>query len=135
MSDSTTPSIGGLTPYITVRGAKEAVEFYKRAFGAEEVTRHEADDGKRLLHCHLAINGANLMMSDEFAEHGADMGAGPSGVTLHLEVDDADAWWRRALDAGATVTMPIDDQFWGARYGQLRDPFGHSWSIGSPIRK
>ncbi len=121
----------GVTPYLMVRGAAEAVEFYKRAFGAEELSRMPDTDGRRLLHCHLRINGGDLMMSDEFPEHGFGLGAGPSGVTLHLDVDDADRWWERAVEAGCTVTMPIADQFWGDRYGQLRDPFGHGWSIGS----
>lgn len=135
MAEQPFPSPGGLTPYITVRGAKDAAKFYKRAFGAEELRRQDADDGKRLIHCHLRINGSDLMMSDEFPEHGASLGEGPRGVTLHLQVDDADKWWKRAVDAGATVRMPIGDQFWGDRYGQLTDPFGHSWSIGSPIKK
>jgi PhnB protein len=73
------------------------------------------------------------MLSDDFPEMGFTAPA-PGAVTLHLQVDDADAWWRRALEAGATVAMEIGDQFWGDRYGQLKDPFGHSWSIGSPIR-
>jgi PhnB protein len=89
----------------------------------------DAEDGERLLHCHLRINGADLTMPEEFPEHG-----GPQGVTLHLAVDDADAWCERALAAGTTVKMPLADQFWGDRYGKLQDPFGHSWSIGAPIR-
>jgi PhnB protein len=115
-----------------VRGAAEAAEFYKRAFGAEELMRTAAKDGKRVMHCHLKINGADVMMSDEFPEYGASLGEGPNGVTLHLQVNDADEWWQRALDAGATVVMPIAEQFWGDRYGQVRDPFGHTWSIGGP---
>lgn len=122
----------GVTPYLMVRGAAQAVEFYARAFAAEEVARTPTESGDRLIHCHLRINGADVMMSDEFPEHGFGLGDGPSGVTLHLDVDDADAWFARAVEAGATVTMPIGDQFWGDRYGQLRDPFGHAWSIGSP---
>jgi len=79
-------------------------------------------------------NGADVMLADEFPEHGGNLEVGPRGVTLHLAVDDADRWWNRAVEAGATVAMPLEDQFWGDRYGQLRDPFGHSWSIGAPIR-
>lgn len=127
--------MSGLIPYLTVRGAKAAADFYKRAFAAEELGRHPADDGERLMHCHLRINGGDIMMSDEFPEFGGGLGDGPKGVTIHLQVDDADAWWKRAVDAGAAVKMPLDDQFWGDRYGQLRDPFGHSWSIGSPSKK
>ena len=73
-------------------------------------------------------------MWDFFPEYGGKAEA-PAGVIIHLEVDDAEAWWKRAVDAGATVTMPIEDTFWGMRYGQLRDPFGHGWSIGAPLNK
>lgn len=129
---------GGLTPYITIRDGRgsEAVEFYVRAFGAQEAFRHAADDGKRLLHCHLTINGGALMLSDDFPEYRDDAALPePSGVTLHLQVEDADAAWKRALDAGAEVKMPLDDQFWGDRYGQVSDPFGFSWSIASPSKR
>jgi PhnB protein len=124
----------GITPYLTVRGggAAEAVEFYQNAFGAEERFRQLADDGKRLVHCHLVINGASVMLSDDFAENG---GTPPSGVTIHLQVEDADAWWNRALAAGfCEITMPLAEQFWGDRYGQFKDPYGHHWSIGAPKR-
>ncbi|HEX8829791.1 MAG TPA: VOC family protein [Longimicrobium sp.] len=126
--------VSGVVPYLMVRGASEASEFYARAFGAQELSRQAGKD-ERLIHCHLRINGADVMMSDEFPEHGYSLGAGPNGVTLHLAVDDADTWFNRAVEAGATVTMPLADQFWGDRYGQLRDPYGHSWSIGSPKKQ
>ena len=125
----------GLTPHLTIRDrrAAEAIDFYRTAFGAEELMRHASDDG-RLMHAHLTINGSSLMMHDDFPEHGgASPAAEPAGVMLHLQVDDADGWWRRAVDAGATVTMELADQFWGDRYGQLQDPFGHRWSIGAPV--
>lgn len=124
----------GLSPYLAIRGAAAAIDFYKKAFAAEEVIRMPAEDGKRLMHAHIRINGGDILMSDAFAEFGHDMGD-PRGVTVHLQVDDADAWWKRAIDAGATVTMELGDQFWGDRYGQLRDPFGHAWSIGATIKK
>jgi PhnB protein len=127
----------GIVPYLTINGRQGSVaaDFYTRAFAAEEKSRMPAQDGERLMHCHLKINGDDLFLSDEFPEYmGGDMPA-PSGVTIHLEVDDADAWWARATEAGCQVKMPLDDQFWGARYGQLRDPFGHSWSVGSPSKK
>jgi PhnB protein len=124
----------GLTPHLAIGGgrAAQAIEFYKQAFGAEELMRHAADDG-RLMHGHLKVNGQSLMLHDHFAEHhgGADL-AEPNGVMLHLQVSDADAWWNRAVGAGATVVMELADQFWGDRYGQLQDPFGHRWSIGAP---
>ena len=130
--------MNGVTPYLTIGGgrANEAVDFYKRAFDAEELGRHPAEDGRRLMHAHLRVNGADLMLSDDFPEyHGGGEAASPSGVTLHLAVEDADQAWSRAVGAGAEVTMPLADQFWGDRYGQLRDPFGHSWSIASKVRK
>ncbi|WP_138379676.1 VOC family protein [Luteithermobacter gelatinilyticus] len=126
------PLHDGLIPHLAVDGAKAAIDFYKKAFGATEVERHAAEDGERLLHAHLRINGCDLMMHDIFPEFGMTP-VPPTGVTLHLEVDDADKWWQRAVEAGAEIEMPIDNQFWGARYGRLKDPFGHSWSIGSPL--
>jgi PhnB protein len=136
MSDAARTKLDAVIPYLTVRGAKKAAEFYARAFGAEELRRMDADDGERLMHCHLRINGGDVMLSDDFPEYGGGLPeGGPSGVTVHLEVDDADAWFQRAVDAGATVSMPLADQFWGDRFGAVRDPFGHAWSIGAPIEK
>ncbi|RPE77178.1 VOC family protein [Vulcaniibacterium tengchongense] len=129
-----TKSRDALIPYLTVDGAARAIDFYKAAFGAEELARMPAEDGKRLMHAHLRVNGHDLMLSDAFPEYGAPTAA-PAAVTLHLAVDDADAWWNRAVEAGAEIAMALEDQFWGDRYGQLRDPFGHRWSIGSPSRK
>ena len=94
-----------------------------------------ADDGERVMHAHLRVNGASVMMHDEFPEMNGEQDIVPKGVTLHLQVDDADEWWNRALLAGGVPVYPLADQFWGDRYGQLKDPFGHCWSIGSPIRK
>src|SRR4029453_12759798 len=114
---------GGLTPHLAIGGgrAKDAIEFYKAAFGAEELMRHAADDGG-LKPRPLNINGASLMLHDHFAEHhgGADLPE-PVGVMLHLQVKDADAWWNRAVGAGASVVIDLADQFWGDRYGQLKD--------------
>jgi PhnB protein len=127
-----------LTPYLTVSDAAAAIEFYKKAFGAEEVARHSAPDGKRLMHVHLKVLGKDLMFADDFPEH---MGRsrtpealGGSPVTLHLQTEDVDSLWANALAAGAKVTMPLKDQFWGDRYGQFTDPFGHSWSAGQTIK-
>ena len=126
----------GVYRYLTVKGGKAAVDFYARAFGAVEEFRNVAEDGERLMHARLRINGFAVLLSDDFPEfHGRGDTPTPQGVTIHLEVEDADAWWKRAVEAGATVSTPLADQFWGDRYGQLRDPFGHSWSIGAPIRK
>ncbi|MBL8549391.1 MAG: glyoxalase/bleomycin resistance/extradiol dioxygenase family protein [Hyphomonadaceae bacterium] len=125
-------SIVGLAPYLTIDGAAKAIAFYGKAFGAEEVMRMPGQDGKKLMHAHIRINGGNVLMSDHFGDAKAPK---PVGVTVHLQVDDADKWWNRAVKAGARVKMPIADQFWGDRYGQLTDPFGHSWSIGGPGKK
>ena len=123
----------GVTPHITIRDrrAAEAIDWSGKAFGAEEQSRHASDDG-RLMHAHLNINGGALMMHDDFPEH---MGPAkePAGTVLHLEVDDADQWWNRAVGAGAEVKFPLSNQFWGARYGQVGDPFGHTWSISGPV--
>jgi PhnB protein len=127
------PQTSPVVPCLSIDGAKAAIDFYKKAFDAEEVSRQEADNN-RLMHAHLRINGGDVYMWDFFPEHGVQVEK-PAAVTVHLEVDDAEKWWKRAVDAGATVTMPIQDTFWGARYGQLRDPFGHNWSIGAPLQK
>ena len=128
----------GLTPHLTIRDgrAAEAIDFYARAFGATEALRMPADDGKRLMHAHLTINGASLMLNDDFPEYrGGQPEGAPAGLTLHLQVDNADRWFERAKQAGATETMALQDMFWGDRYGQVTDPFGYRWSIATPIAK
>ena len=123
---------GGVTAHLTIRDnrAAEAVDFYKAAFGAEEaMAPHLADDGKRIMHAHLLVNGGHLMLNDDFPEYGG--AASPPG-SVTLQVKDADAMWNQAIEAGATEKMPLADQFWGDRYGQLVDPFGFTWSIGAP---
>jgi PhnB protein len=133
-SDEQGPATG-LTPHLAIRDgrAAEAIDFYKAAFGAEEQMRMPADDGKRLMHAHLTLNGGSLMLADDFPEYSGKPAGPPEGVTLHLQVTDADAAWNRAVEAGAKVTMELADQFWGDRYGQIEDPFGHRWSIGAPV--
>ena len=138
MANSDQGPSGGVTAHLTIRDnrAAEAVAFYKAAFGATSaMDPHLADDGKRVMHAHLLINGGHVMLNDDFPEYrGGQAADAPSGVTLHLQVADADAAWARAVEAGATVTMPLADQFWGDRYGQVQDPFGHRWSIGAPVK-
>ena len=126
--------VSGLTPHLTIpsRGAAAAVDFYIIAFGAEVLDRKLAEDGERLIHAHLRINGASLMLNDEFPEYTGRQDIRPAGTTLHLQVADPDAWWTRAMLGGAEPVMDMADQFWGDPYGQLRDPFGHTWSIGGP---
>lgn len=130
---NTTPT---LTPHIVCDGAADAIEFYKKAFGAEELMRIPGQDG-RLMHAAIAIDGAMLMLVDEMKEMGAlsPLSLGGTPVTLHLNVSNADAAIAKAEAAGATVTMPAADMFWGDRYGQVRDPFGHSWSIAHPLHE
>lgn len=130
--------MGGVTAHLTISGGKaaDAIDFYKLAFRAEEaMPPHMADDGKRIMHAHLLLNGGHLMLNDEFPEYGDGSAEGsPAGFTLHLQAADPDPLWRQALAAGATEIMPLDDQFWGDRYGQVRDPFGVRWSIGGPSK-
>lgn len=138
MADETKGPSGGITPYLTINDgrASEAAAFYVKAFGAVEQFRQPADDGKRLLHCHLVVNGGSVMLSDDFSEmQGGVAAPAPAGFTLHLQVADADKVWADAIAAGATPTMPLALQFWGDRYGKLRDPFGHNWSIASTPAK
>ncbi|ENY80976.1 MULTISPECIES: VOC family protein [Sphingopyxis] len=127
---------GGLTPHIAIadKRASEAIEFYKQAFGAVEQVRMPAEDGVRLMHAHLLVNGSSLMMHDDFPEYSGQAMAAPSGVTLHLQVDDADRWYDRAIAVGATSVMAPENMFWGDRYAQVKDPFGHLWSIGHPLK-
>ena len=137
MAQDERPAASGVMPHLTIRdgNAAEAIDFYARAFGAAESGRHMAEDGKRIMHAHLTINGGPLMLNDDFPEMGGGHESGPpAGCTLHLQVDDADAWWDRAIEAGAIVRFPLGDQPWGDRYGQVDDPFGFTWSIGGPIK-
>ena len=128
---------GGITAHLTIRGnrAAEAIDFYRQAFGAGEIGRHMADDGKRIMHAHLKVNGGSLMLNDDFPEFGHGATAAPAAVTLHLQVPDADRAWEKALAAGAEIRFPLGDQFWGDRYGQVTDPFGFTWSIGAPVKQ
>lgn len=130
---ATEMGMGLVTPHIVCREAAKAIDFYKAAFGAEEIMRMPGPDG-RLLHASIRINGAVVMMHDEFPEHGghSPLALGGTPVTIHLMVDDADAAAARAVAAGAELVMPVEDQFWGDRYGMVQDPFGHRWSIATP---
>lgn len=125
-----------ITPHLVVKGASEAIVFYKRAFGAEELGRmpFPGPDGQvKIGHAELRIGDSRLFLADEFPGQGATGPVGGSPVTIHLYVTDADTAFERAVAAGATVTMPLADMFWGDRYGQLVDPFGHHWSIAAHL--
>jgi PhnB protein len=125
------PVRGGVVAYVNVEGAMKAAEFYQRAFDAELAVAHPVDDKGRTMHVHLYINDGSLMLSDFYPEHGYPA-VKPQAFTLTLNVDDVEAWWKRAVDAGCEVVMPLADMFWGARYGQLRDSFGVLWALNQP---
>ncbi|MEY2490926.1 MAG: PhnB protein [Verrucomicrobiota bacterium] len=124
-----------VTPHLICAGAAEAIEFYKQAFGAVELSRMPGSDGK-IMHASICIGDSVMMLNEEMPEWGS---FGPehlkgSPVTIHLYVENADAAFEQAVRAGAKVTMPLDDMFWGDRYGKVEDPFGHQWSIGTHVR-
>jgi PhnB protein len=124
-----------ITPHLVCNGAADAIEFYQKAFGAVELTRLPGEVGK-LMHAMIRIGDSAVMLVDEFLDWGM---LGPkslkgSPVTIHLYVEDVDAIVERAVAAGAKITMPIEDMFWGDRYGKVEDPFGHHWSIATHIR-
>ncbi|HLO76322.1 MAG TPA: VOC family protein [Magnetospirillum sp.] len=120
-----------LIPYLMVADAAAAIAFYVKAFGAQEVSRLTTPDGSRVVHAELLIHGAKLFLADECGEP-----AQPGGrIGLHLEVPDADEAQARAAQAGAKVTMPVSEMFWGARYGKMQDPFGIVWSVSHQVRQ
>jgi uncharacterized glyoxalase superfamily protein PhnB len=124
-----------VTPHLVCAGAAEAIEFYKKAFKAVEKVRMPGPGGK-LMHAAVRIGDSTLMLVDENPQYGS---LGPkslkgSPVTIHLYVEDADATVAQAVAAGAKVTMPVQEMFWGDRYGQLEDPFGHRWSVATHVR-
>jgi PhnB protein len=133
------PKFAPIEVYLTVDGGDAASKFYQRAFGAAETFRQLADDGKRLMHCNLSMFGGQIMLSDDFSDDAGRPtpggGRGVPRVTIHINLPDAatvDATMAKAETAGAKIIMPPADQFWGAHYGQLVDPFGHHWSFASP---
>jgi PhnB protein len=122
-----------VTPHLVVKGGKEAIEFYQKAFGAEVRSCKPGPDG-RVMHAELKIGDSVLYLADAFPEYGSHGPRdGSSPVTIHLAVEDADAVFNQAVAAGATVTMPLDNMFWGDRYGKLVDPFGHHWSVATHL--
>ena len=129
------PGFHTLTPHLVVRNASEALEFYKKALGAEVLNVARMDDG-RVMHAALRIGDSMLMLNDEMPEYGAlsPLAHGGSGVTIHIYTEDVDTAYNRAVSAGAKVQMPLMDQFWGDRYGVLTDPYGHSWSLATHVK-
>ena len=128
-----------LTPYLNVTNAAEAIEFYKKAFGATvEGEPHFMPGTSKIMHVRLLINGSLIMLSDDFSQimNTACMtppALGGSPVTLALQLSDVQSFWDQAVAAGVTVTMPLADVFWGDRYGQFTDPFGHKWSASQTL--
>ena len=116
-----------VTPYLVVEGVAKLIEFLTRAFDAKEVFRLAAPDGT-VRHAEMQIGDSRVMMGEAQGQHT------PIPAMLHLYVDDADAFVARAQKAGAKVTMPVEEQFWGDRYGKIEDPFGHHWSVGTHVR-
>src|SRR3989454_7831631 len=129
------PGFRTVTPYLAINGAAAAIDWYKKAFGAKELSRQPMPDGK-LMHASIRIGDSILMMSDVFPGGSAQApdSLGTSAVTLHVYAKNVDKLWQQAVDAGAKVTMQLDNMFWGERYGQLTDPFGHHWSLSQQIK-
>ena len=125
-----------VTPSIIVRDAAKAIDFYKRAFGAEEVTRMPGPDGK-IMHAEIRIGDSIVMLGEENEQWGTRSPMSTNGLpgSLHIYVADADAAFERAVRAGAKVRMPLEDVFWGDRYGKITDPFGHEWGIATRVKE
>jgi PhnB protein len=121
-----------VTPFLSVEDASEAIEFYTRAFGARERSRMPGPDGK-IAHAELEIGDSVIMLADPFpgSAFRSPSALGGTSMGLFLYVEDVDAFVQRAVDAGATVTMPVQDQFWGDRFGGVADPFGHQWQVAT----
>ena len=124
------PVSGGIVPYLNPRNANQAADFYIKAFAAEDLYRIPPDAQGRTMHIHLRINGNSLMLSDAYPEYGHDLET-PGAFMLHLQVDDVDVWFDRAVAAGCDVLSPVQLMFWGDRYGQLKDQYGFCWSIAT----
>lgn len=122
-----------LTPHLVIKDAKQAIDFYKKAFAAEELGCMLTPDGK-VLHALIKIGDSMLMIADEMAQNKSPLTLGGTPVTIHVYVDDVDTVFNRALQAGASALMPVADMFWGDRYGILTDPFGHQWSVATHVQ-
>lgn len=122
-----------ITPYLVVKDAAQAIEFYKRAFGAEELDRLAGPGGTGIMHAEIKIGDSHVMLSDEFPGAGCRSPQSLGGTTcqLFLYVADVDATYQRAVSAGAAPIMPVTDMFWGDRYGNLSDPYGHQWGLAT----
>ena len=135
MADPIPCGMHSITPHIIVNGAAKAVEFYKKVFGAEQIGPISTMPDGKVMHAHLKIGDSHLMMADEFPQGScrSPQSLGGSPVVLTLYVTDVDATWKKATEAGAKVVFPLANQFWGDRYGQVADPFGHVWALATHI--
>ncbi len=138
MTAAIPPGHEGLIAHLVVDDAAGAIEFYKKAFGAEEIMRCPTPDGKKIMHAELTIGGRPIYLADDFPEYGGGQARTPKALgaspfNIHQFVDDCDAAIKRAEGAGATVTMPPADMFWGDRYGTVDDPYGHRWAFATHI--
>ncbi|TLZ44917.1 MAG: VOC family protein [Methanobacteriota archaeon] len=124
-----------VTPYLVIDGASKAIDFYKKAFGAKEIDRSPMPDGT-LMHATIRIGDSIIMMSDEMpgADSKSPTSAGATTVNLHIYSNAVDKLWNQAINAGAKPTLPLENQFWGERYGKLQDPFGHIWSVSMVVK-
>ena len=124
-----------ITPHLVVKGTREAIEFYQDAFGAEELYRNIAPDGESIIHSELLLGDSRFFVNEEFASWGvfSPLTHGGTAVTLHIYVEDVDAAYKQAREAGCKVLFELQDTFWGDRYCKLEDPFGHQWSIASRV--
>jgi uncharacterized glyoxalase superfamily protein PhnB len=136
---SSTTEVQPTSPYLTVKGAADAIALYKKAFGAKERARMPAHDGQRLMHAELTINGGTVMLSDEFPEFGGPSAPGngrqpPVAIAIqYRKPADVDATFRRAVEAGCRSVQEPEDAFWDARFAMLTDPFGHRWMLNAPL--
>ena len=126
-----------ITPTLTIKDCGSAIEFYKRAFGAEEVSRYPTPDGRSIWHAELRLGDSTLFVNEEMPESvgRAPTPDRPSPTTLWLYVRDCDAAFRRAVDAGAKITMPVAEQFWGDRMGAVVDPYGYGWTFATRVKE
>lgn len=136
MTQPIPPGHEGIIPHLVIEGAADALEFYKKAFGAEEVFRMPAPGGDRLMHAEMLISGKPVYLADDFPEFCGGKAQNPKALggtpmTIHQYVENCDTAIDRAVEAGASIKMPPTDMFWGDRYGAVTDPYGHSWSFAT----
>lgn len=132
MTDFCPKGFSTVTPHLVIKDCAKAIDFYKKGLGAHEIYRSMMPDG-RVMHAMIQIGNSFVMMADEFPDMGAvgPQTLGGTSIELYIYTDDADKLFKQAIDAGATQIMPVNDMFWGDRYGQIQDPYGHRWAIAT----